>query len=253
MAWSNHYGEMVTPGKLLLFLLAAASICVDVALVANTYAPDPSQTMFGCLLGLILGQIGLLASAWVKRPETWAWCSVVLIAAVAGGSFLLGCLGKVPLLHWTIILGVFATLSVSLPMFYRISHGQTKSQFSLAAIFALMTAATLICFAVIHIDFPWQELPIALPGLMVWSCPAMVIGLTMVEQKEDPRRQLAIGLGAILAMSLTAAWLLPSMWNRLPVVIAWESIYLIIAGMVVLQARANDTEAVSPETTFSEG
>lgn len=80
----------------------------------------------------------------------------------------------------------------------------------------------------------------------------MVIGLTMVEQKEDPRRQLAIGLGAILAMSLTAAWLLPAMWNRLPVVIAWESIYLIVAGMVVLQGRANDTVRIPTKTSLSE-
>ncbi|PQO36618.1 hypothetical protein [Blastopirellula marina] len=244
---------MITPGKLLLLLLAAASVCVDFALAANIYAPDPSQTMLGCLLGLILGQIGLVASGWVKRPENWAWWSLALLGAVAGGSVLLGSMGKVPLLHWTIILAVFASLSVSLPMIYRIGHGQAKSQFSLSAIFALMTASTLVCFAVVHIDFPWEELPVALPGLMVWSCPAMVMGLTLVEQKTDPRRQLAIGLGAILAMSLTAAWLLPSMWNRLPVVIAWESIYLIIAGMVVLQARANDTEAISTKTSILEG
>ncbi len=243
---------MITPGKLLLFLLATASVCVDIALAANIYAPDPSQTMFGCLLGLILGQIGLLASGWVKRPEAWAWWSLLLMAAVAGGSILLGSMGKVPLLHWTIILAVFATLCVALPMFYRIGHGLASSQFSLSAIFALMTASTLVCFAVVNIDFPWKELPVALPGLMVWSCPAMVIGLTMVEQKEEPRRQLAIGLGAILAISLTAAWLLPTMWNRLPVVIAWESIYLIVAGMVVLQAKANDAPEIPTKTSFSE-
>lgn len=249
---TNHYGGMITPGKLLLLLLVAASLCVDVALAANIYAPDPSQAMFGCLLGIILGQIGLLASGWVKRPDSWAWWSMLLLAAVGVGSVLLGSIGKVPLLHWTIILAVFAILCVALPMFYRIGHGLASSQFSLSAIFGLMTASTLVCFAVVNIDFPWEELPVALPGLMVWSCPAMVIGLTMVEQKEDPRRQLAIGLGAILAMSLTAAWLLPAMWNRLPVVIAWESIYLIVAGMVVLQGRANDTVRIPTKTSLSE-
>ncbi|WP_146119051.1 hypothetical protein [Blastopirellula marina] len=243
---------MITPGRLLLLLLAAASLLVDLALVANIGSPDPSSARVGCLLGLLLGQIGLLASLWVKRPEAWPCWLPITFAGIATGSVLLASLGKVPLLHWTILLSIFATLCVALPTIYRIGHGEAKSQFSLSAIFALTTVATLICYVVLHSDFPWEQLPIALPGLMVWSSPAMVIGLTLVDHRHGSRRQLATGLGAILAISVAAAFLLPDLWNRLPLVIAWESIYLMIAGSVVLQARDNDTAEILPKATLSE-
>lgn len=76
----------------------------------------------------------------------------------------------------------------------------------------------------------------------------MVVALTIAETKEDRQRQLVIGLGAILAISLAAAWMLPALWNRMPLVIAWESFYLLIAGIVALQAIANDEAIVSEPT-----
>ncbi|MHC2068842.1 hypothetical protein ACYFX5_15345 [Bremerella sp. T1] len=237
---------MITPGKFLLSLLAAASVCVDVALAANLAGSEPSEGLFGCMLGLLLGQIGLIAAGWIRRPDAWPWWSLAMLGSLGLGSVLLATMDKIPLLHWTVVLGVFAVLSVALPMAYRISRKEATSQFSLAAIFALTTAATLVCMLVLQSDFPWQELPVALPGLMVWACPAMVVALTLSETKEDRQRQLVIGLGAILALSLTAAWMLPSLWNRLPLVIAWETFYLLIAGIVALQAIAND-EALTQE------
>ncbi len=234
----------------MLCLLAFASLCVDVALAANFEGADPSEALFGCMLGLVLGQIGLLAAGWIRRTDLWPVWSVAMLGSIGVGSSLLATVEKIPLLHWAIVLGVFAVLSVALPMIYRIGRREAKSQFSLAAIFALTTAATLVCFVVLQSDFPWQELPVALPGLMVWSCPTMVVALTISETKADRQRQLVIGLGAILALSLTAAWMLPALWNRLPLVIAWESFYLLIAGIVALQAIAND-EAVATETPES--
>ncbi|MBA2113503.1 hypothetical protein [Bremerella alba] len=231
---------MITPGRFLLSLLAAASICVDISLAANLHSGQPSEALFGCMLGLMLGQIGLIAAGWIRRPEAWPLWSIAMLASIGLGSMLLGAIEKIPLLHWAIILSVFGLLCVALPTIYRMGCREAKSQFSLAAIFALTTAATLVCFAILQSDFPWQELPVALPGLMVWSCPTMVVALTISEIKEDRQRQLVIGLGAILAISLTAAWMLPALWNRMPLVIAWESFYLLIAGIVALQAIAND-------------
>jgi len=234
---------MITPGRFLLTLLAAASICVDVSLAANVQSAEPSEALFGCLLGLVLGQIGLIAAGWARRFDAWPFWSLAMLGSIGLGSVLLATIEKIPMLHWAIVLSVFAMLCVALPMIYRVGLREAKSQFSLAAIFALTTAATLVCFAVLQSDFPWQELPVALPGLMVWSCPTMVVALTISETKEDRQRQLVIGLGAILALSMTAAWMLPALWNRMPLVIAWESFYLLIAGIVTLQAMAND-EAV---------
>ncbi|MEW4563883.1 hypothetical protein AB1K70_15215 [Bremerella sp. JC770] len=234
---------MITPGRFLLTLLAAASICVDVSLAANVQSAEPSEALFGCMLGLVLGQIGLIAAGWVRRFDAWPFWSLAMLGSIGLGSVLLSTIEKIPMLHWAIVLSVFAVLCVALPMIYRMGRREAKSQFSLAAIFALTTAATLVCFAVLQSDFPWQELPVALPGLMVWSCPTMVVALTISETKEDRQRQLVIGLGAILALSMTAAWMLPALWNRMPLVIAWESFYLLIAGIVTLQAMAND-EAV---------
>lgn len=245
---ANHHGGMITPGRFLLSLLVAASICVDIALAANFQGGQPSEALFGCMLGLMLGQIGLIAAGWIGRPDAWPVWSMAMLGSIALGSVLLGTIEKIPLLHWAIVLGVFAVLCVALPMIYRIGRREAKSQFSLAAIFALTTAATLVCFAVLQSDFPWQELPVALPGLMVWSCPTMVVALSISETKEDRQRQLVIGVGAILAISLTAAWMLPALWNRLPLVIAWESFYLLIAGIVALQAIANDEAVASKQT-----
>ncbi|QDU73050.1 hypothetical protein Pan97_00170 [Bremerella volcania] len=242
---------MITPGRFLLSLLAAASICVDVAIAANLHGSEPSEGLFGCMLGLMLGQIGLIAAGWIRRPEAWPVWSIAMLGSIALGSTLLATIEKIPLLHWAIVLGVFAVLSVALPLIYRIGRREATSQFSLAAIFALTTGATLVCLAVLQSDFPWQELPVALPGLMVWSCPTMVVALTLCETKEDRQRQLVIGLGAILAISLTAAWMLPALWNRMPLVIAWESFYLLIAGIVALQAIRND-EVLAADTVASD-
>lgn len=239
---------MITPGRFLLSLLAAASICVDIALAANFQGEQPSEALFGCMLGLMLGQIGLIAAGWIRRPDAWPVWSIAMLGSIGLGSTLLATSEMIPLLHWAIVLSVFAVLCVALPMIYRIGRREAKSQFSLAAIFALTTGATLVCFAVMQSEFPWQELPIALPGLMVWSCPVMVVALTIAEAKEDRQRQLVIGLGAILAISLAAAWMLPALWNRMPLVIAWESFYLLIAGIVALQAIANDEAIVSEPT-----
>ncbi|MEW4455163.1 hypothetical protein AB1L30_21020 [Bremerella sp. JC817] len=235
---------MITPGRFLLSLLAVASICVDVAIAANVHQIEPSPTIFGCMLGLVLGQIGLVAAGWIRSPRAWPWWSVAMLGCLAMGSFLLGSMDKIPMLHWTIVLGVFGLLSVAMPMMYRMGTREESPQFSLSAIFAITTAATFVCFAVLQSDFPWEELPIALPGLMVWSCPVMVVALTLSESIIDRQRQLVIGLGAILIISTVAAWVLPTLWNRLPLVIAWESFYLMIAGIVAIQAIAND-EAVS--------
>lgn len=238
---------MITPGRFLLSLLAVASICIDVALAANFEGAEPSEALFGCLLGLMLGQIGLLSAGWIRRPDAWPVWSIAMLGSIALGSALLATIEKIPPSHWAIVLSVFAVLCVALPMIYRIGRREAKSQFSLAAIFALTTAATLVCFAVLQSDFPWQELPVALPGLMVWSCPTMVVALTLSETKEDRQRQLVIGVGAILAISLAAAWMLPALWNRMPLVIAWESLYLLIAGMVAVQAIANDEAVVAKQ------
>lgn len=246
-AAANHAGGMITPGRFLLSLFAVASICVDVALAANFEGAEPSEALFGCMLGLMLGQIGLIAAGWIRRPEAWPVWSIAMLGSIGLGGSLLATLEKIPLLHWAIVLSVFAVLCVALPMIYRIGRREAKSQFSLAAIFALTTAATIVCFAALQSDFPWHELPVALPGLMVWSCPTMVVALTLSETKEDRQRQLVIGLGAILAISLTAAWLLPALWNRMPLVIAWESFYLLIAGIVAIQAIANDEAALGKQ------
>lgn len=239
---------MITPGRFLILLLAVASICVDISMAANFSGADPSEALFGCMLGLVLGQISLLAAGWIRRTDMWPVWSVAMLGSISLGGALLSTIEEIPLLHWVIVLGVFAILSVALPMIYRIGRREATSQFSLAAIFALTTAATLVCFVVMQSDFPWQELPVALPGLMVWSCPTMVVALTLSETKEDRQRQLVIGLGAILAVSLMAAWMLPALWNRMPLVIAWESFYLLIAGIVALQAIANDDAVVSKRT-----
>ena len=73
----------------------------------------------------------------------------------------------------------------------------------------------------------------------------MVVALTLSQSMIDRQKQLVIGLGAILVISTIAAWLLPTLWNRLPVVIAWESFYLMIAGIIAIQAITND-ETPSP-------
>jgi len=239
---------MITPGRFLLSLLAAASVCVDVALAANLRNGEPSEAVFGCLLGLVVGQIGMIAAGWIRCPDRWPLWSLGMLGSIGLGSVLLATSEKIPLLHWVIVLGVFAMVCVALPMIYRVGRREAKSQFSLAAIFALTTAATLVCFVVLQSNFPWRELPVALPGLMVWSCPTMVVALTIAETKADRQRQLVIGLGAILAMSLTAAWMLPALWNRMPLVIAWESFYLLIAGIVAVQAIANDELMESQQT-----
>lgn len=235
-------GGMITPGRFLIALLLLASVCIDFSIAANVHSVKPSEMVFGCLLGLILGQIGLIAAGWIRRPTAWPAWSAGMLAGIAAGSFLLGTMEQVPLLHWTILLSVYAVLCVALPTIYRLGRREAKAQFSLAAIFALTTASTLVCVAITQCNFPWEQLPIALPGLMVWSCPVMVVALVLSDEFADRPRQLAIGLGAILAIAVTAAWLLPALWNRLPLVIAWESFYLLIAGIVALTAIANDEE-----------
>ena len=235
-------GGMITPGRFLISLLLLASVGIDFSIAANVHSVKPSDMVFGCLLGLILGQIGLIAAGWIRRPTAWPAWSAGMLAGIAAGSFLLSTMETVPLLHWTIVLGVYAVLCVALPTIYRLGRREAKAQFSLSAIFALTTASTLLCAAIKQSDFPWEQLPIALPGLMIWSCPAMVVALVLSDEFKDRSRQLAIGLGAILAIALIAAWLLPALWNRLPVVIAWESLYLLIAGIVALTAIANDEQ-----------
>ena len=236
----------MTPGTILCVLLAAASISADLAIASQAEVGPPAAARFGCLLGLVLGQLGILAAGWLRRPDLWPrWCAALGLSVVAA-SHLLASQDDVPWLHWAILLGLFSAISLLLPWVYSSTARAAQPQFSLAGLFTLTTLATVSCGAVLHSDFPWQQLPVVLPGLVLWAAPALLLTLTLASDDAAAPRQMTIGLALLLVTGTTAAVLIPAPLNRLPLVIAWQSLYLLMAGLVVLQARRNDARSDTP-------
>ena len=232
----------MTPGTILFLLLAVASVSADVAIASHAEVGQPSAVRFGCSLGLLLGQLALLTAAWLRTPRLWPrWCAATGLGIVAA-SHLLASQDDVPWLHWAMLLGVFATISILLPWIYLSSTRNAPPRFSLAGLFTLTTLATLLCGAVLHSDFPWRQLPMVLPGLVLWAAPALLSTLTLTSDEGGAARQMTIGLTLLLTLATIAAVLIPAPLNRLPLVIAWQSLYLLLAGLVVLQARRNDAQ-----------
>lgn len=232
----------MTPGTILFILLAVASVSADLAIASHAEVGHPAAARFGCLLGLLLGQLSLFTAAWLRTPRLWPrWCAAMGLGIVAA-SHLLASQDDVPWLHWAILLGVFSAISILLPWVYQSSAGAQPPRFSLAGLFTLTTLATLLCGAILHSDFPWQQLPLVLPGLVLWAAPALLLALTLTADNRSAPRQMTVGLTLLLVLGTGAALLIPAPWNRLPLVIAWQSLYLLLAGLVVLQARRNDAQ-----------
>jgi len=228
---------MNTPGRFLIALLICASVCVDLAVSAVAEAGDSG--IMACLLGLVLGQIGLVSLFWLRNPKAWHHCLSAMGAIVSLGAFLLADNESVPVANWMILLSLFASISVSLPAFYRMSTTKAPLQFSLATLFGITTLFTMLFMAILNTNFPWHALPIAIPGLMLWAAPAYVC-ISCFLLTEDRQRSLVGGMMSVLGIALALVFFLPPAFRGLPQIVAWESFYLLCAGVVIAEAMRND-------------